>query len=251
MKAFLLYRDQDFDLQRKLPPQAQALMQDLELHTLFNAMALGDKFLFEVAQKAVLCSVTDLDTIRYRQHVLKDCLKNASIVREIYAIAVEAIEGEKKNYLGLLSRYPSWVLTRSIEVLQMFVGMLKKLKRLAESHADAFESEGFSAFFAMLIRELSDDYFDRVQHHLQALKFRDGVLMSAELGQGNQGINYILRKPHDKKQRWIERIFAERPPTYSFSISDRDESGARALSDLRDRGIIIGAVNGGFSASRS
>jgi hypothetical protein len=118
MKAFLLYRDQDFDLQQPLPPNAAALIQDLELNTLFNAMALGDKFLFEVAQKAVLSSVSDLDTIRYRQDVLRDCLKNAAIVREIYTIAVEAIESEKRNYLGLLSRYPSWILRRSIEVVR-------------------------------------------------------------------------------------------------------------------------------------
>jgi DNA mismatch repair ATPase MutS len=239
MKAFLLYRDRDFDLQQKLPPQAQALTQDLELHTLFSAMALGDKFLLEVAQKAVLSGATDLDTIRYRQHVLQDCLRNASIVNEIYAIALEAIEGEKKNYLGLLSKYPSWVLHRSIEVLQMFVGMLKKLKRIAENRADTFESEGFTTFFAMLNRELSDDYFARVQHHLQALKFRDGLLMSAQLGQGNKGSHYLLRKPPDKKQRWIERVFAEKPPMYGFTIDDRDESGARALSDLKDRGINL------------
>src|SRR6266700_6329370 len=101
MKAFFLYQDRDFDLQRKLPPHEQALTQDLELNTLFNAMALGDKFVFEVARKGVLSSVTDLDTIRYRQHILQDCLKNASLVRQIYTIAVEAIESEKKNYLGL------------------------------------------------------------------------------------------------------------------------------------------------------
>ncbi len=239
MKAFLLYRDRDFDLQRRLPPNAPALTQDLELSTLFNAMALGDKFLLEVAQKAVLSSATDLDTIRYRQHILRDCLKNASIVREIYTIAVEAIEGEKKNYLGMLSRYPSWVLSRSIEVLQMFVGLLKKLKQLAEDHADAFESEGFTAFFAMLNRELDQDYFARVQQHLRALKFPHGVLISAELGQGNKGTKYVLRQLPGKRQNWIERILAEKPSTFGFTIDDRDESGAQALSDLKDRGINL------------
>ncbi len=239
MKAFLLYRDRDFDLQRRLPPNAPALTQDLELSTLFNAMALGDKFLLEVAQKAVLSSATDLDTIRYRQHILRDCLKNASIVREIYTIAVEAIEGEKKNYLGMLSRYPSWVLSRSIEVLQMFVGLLKKLKQLAEDHADAFESEGFTAFFAMLNRELDEDYFARVQQHLRALKFPHGVLISGELGQGNKGTKYVLRQLPGKRQNWIERILAEKPSTFGFTIDDRDESGAQALSDLKDRGINL------------
>jgi DNA mismatch repair ATPase MutS len=240
MKAFLMYKDHDFDLQRKLPPHAQALTQDLELHTLFNAMALGDKFLFEVAKKAVLSGLhTDLDTIRYRQHILKDCLKNASIVREIYAIAVESIESEKKHYLGFLSKYPSSLLRRSIALMQIFVGMLKKLKHIADEHGDTFESEGFTAFFAMLNTELGDDYFASIQNHLRALEFRDGVLISAELGKGNKGTHYILRKPPDKKQGWIERIFAEKPPAYTFSIDDRDESGARSLSELKDRGIHL------------
>ena len=54
MKTFLMHKDQDFDLQRKLPPNEQALTQDLELNTLFNAMALGDTFVFAVAKSAVL-----------------------------------------------------------------------------------------------------------------------------------------------------------------------------------------------------
>ena len=106
MKAFLMYKDQDFDLQQKLPWNEQALTQDLELNTLFNAMALGDKFLFEVAKKAVLSSLNDLDTILYRQNILKDCLKNPSIVRDIYDIAIESIENKRKHWLGIFSSYP-------------------------------------------------------------------------------------------------------------------------------------------------
>jgi len=239
MKGFLMYKDQDFDLQRKLPENEQALTQDLELNTLFDAMALGDKFLFEVAKKAVLSSLNDPDTILYRQNILKDCLKNSSIVRNIYNIAVESIENERKNYWGIFSNYPDRILHRSVEVLQMFMGMLKKLKNIADEHAGKFESEGFTAFFAMLNKELGDEYFASIQNHLNELKFRDGVLISAELGKGNKGANYILRKPHDKKQSWMKRIFAQKPPVYAFYISDRDESGAKALSELRDRGINL------------
>jgi DNA mismatch repair ATPase MutS len=239
MKAFLMYRDHDFDLQQKFAPNKQALTQDLELNTLFTAMALGDKFLFEVAKKAVLSSLNDLDAIRYRQDILRDCLNNPSIVRDIYGIALEAIEREKKSYWGILHDYPDAILHRSIEVLQMFVGMLIKLRYVADEHAHKFESEGFTAFFAMLTKELGDEYFASVQNHLRRLKFRGGVLISAELGKGNKGTNYILRKPNDRKENWMERILAERPPVYTFHLHPRDESGARALSELNDRGINL------------
>jgi len=98
MKAFMMYRDRDFDPQRELPSNEQALIQDLELNTVFNAMARGDEFLFEVAKKAVFLGLNnDLNTIRYRQNILKDCLKNSSIVRDIYNIAVESIENKKRH----------------------------------------------------------------------------------------------------------------------------------------------------------
>jgi DNA mismatch repair ATPase MutS len=92
----------------------------------------------------------------------------------------------------------------------------------------------------MLSDELSDDYFDTIQNHLKELKFRGGVLVSAELGKGNKGINYVLRKP-DKKHGWRERIVGPKPRTYTLYISDRDDSGAKALSELRDRGINLAA----------
>ena len=236
MKAFLLFKDRDFDLQPKFPSNEQALTQDLELNTLLNAMALGDEFLFEVAKKAVLSGLdNDLDTILYRQNILKDCLKNPSIVREVYAIAVESIGRERKIW-GVFSDYPRTILNRSLEVLQLFVTMLRKLRMIADEHADQFESEGFTTFFAMLKRELSDEYFAIVQNHLSELKFRDGVLVSAELGKGNRATNYILRKS-DKKQSWRERIFAPKTPVYTFYIADRDEGGFKALSELENRGI--------------
>jgi hypothetical protein len=48
-----MHRDQDFDLERDLPPNTGALIQDLELNTLLDAMAADDKFLFEVASRAL------------------------------------------------------------------------------------------------------------------------------------------------------------------------------------------------------
>ncbi len=238
MKAFLMYRDHDFDLEQAFPPHEEALTQDLELSTLLDAMALGDQVLLEVAKKGVLSSLTDLDTILYRQDILRDCLNNSSIVRDIYDIAVASIEREKTGYWRIFHDYPDAILHRSIDVLQMFVGMLKELRNIADENAGGFRSEGFTVFFAMLQRELDDEYFASIQNHLRQLRFREGVLISAELGKGNKGTNYVLRKPH-RKESWIGRILEQGPPSYTFHLHPRDDSGARALSELNDRGINL------------
>src|SRR6266480_7354070 len=113
MKAFLMYKDHDFDLQRKLPPNEQALTQDLELNTLFSAMAAGDKFLFQVAKVAVLSGCNDdVPTILYRQNALKDCLENPAIAMGLYELAVTAIESEKKVW-SFWGKYPAGILSRA------------------------------------------------------------------------------------------------------------------------------------------
>jgi len=59
MKALLLYRDRDLDMERELPPQAEDLVQDLGLSQILQAMSEGDELMRDVAQRALLFSLTD------------------------------------------------------------------------------------------------------------------------------------------------------------------------------------------------
>lgn len=240
MKAFLLYRERDFDPQQPAPPQAQALKDDLALEALLAAMAPDDKFLRDVARAVVLASVVDLDTLRYRQAILQDCLRHPEVVREIYGVTEELLAAKKHLYFyGMASRFPSSVLSSAITMMQVLVGLLKRLARIAEEHAHAFRSEGFVTLFATLRRELDAAYFAEVQDHLSALRFRNGVLLSAELGRGNEGVNYVLRKPNATNRGWVRSLIDQLSPSNTLYIADRDQAGARALSELRDRGVNL------------
>ncbi len=237
MKVFLLYPDRDFDLQQPLPWNEADLVQDLELNVLFNGMAKGDKFLLDVARRVILHSETDVATIRYRQAVLQDCLDHPDVIRQLYQIPLEAIENKRKRWLGIFTHYPAGVLSSGLEMMAMFVELLQKLRRIADEQIGRFSSEGFRNFFAAIQRELDDEFFGVVEDHLKALRFREGALISAELGRGNEGIHYILRKPNPRNGSWLEDLFRARPAEYSFSLHPRDEQGTRALGEIKDRAI--------------
>lgn len=236
MKVHLMHRDQDFDLQQELPSNAETLIQDLELGTLFRAMTLGDSFLYQVAKTAVLCGSTDPATIRYRQDILRDCLENPAVVREIYRISIESKESQKRRWLGIFGRTPSGIVYSSLQMLRMFVGLLRQLWRIADEHAANFRSEGLTVFFRMIKQELDDEYFAIIEDHLEELKFRDGILLNVGLGPGNEGTGYVLGRSQNHKN-WVERMFLRDSAVYSFRIHRRDDHGARALGELKDRGL--------------
>ncbi|HXF97607.1 MAG TPA: hypothetical protein VNJ46_03225 [Gaiellaceae bacterium] len=270
MKVFLLHRDRDFDVKpelrdpifeamvngspfalasarRNLEREGKAgslgsdedLARDLELETVWSAMAAGDEFLYETAKRALLSSLHDPEAIRYRQHALADCLGNATVVREIYELALDALESQRKaGGTPWAGARPDMILHRSVQVLRLQVDALRRLRRIADEQAAGFRSDAFRRFFAMLREELADGYLAEVGQQLNELEFRRGVLLSAEFGSGLAGRGYVVRKP--RKRRWSERLSpGRRSPSYSFTIPPRDENGFRALEEIRGRGINV------------
>jgi DNA mismatch repair ATPase MutS len=101
-------------------------------------------------------------------------------------------------------------------------------------------SEGFQRLLDMVHAELDDEYFGVIDGHLRALRFSGGVLTSARLGAGNKGTGYVLRRASNPNPGWRDRLSTlVHPEGLAFTIPDRDEAGARALSDLRDRGVDL------------
>ena len=261
MKPFLLYRDHDFypqwgmlrqspdpdrwrerDFDQQwgmLPPNIRMITQDLELDLLITAMAQGDRLLFEVAKNVVLSGVADTDTILYRQSILRDCMKNPDIVRNMYSILGVSIEKYKKNIWWHSDKYADSVRSTSIQTLELFLNTFLELRNMADTHADKFDSEGFRNLFAMLDHELPDDYVASIREKLEELKIPHGACISAELGKGNKGTGYALQRYQKiKEPSWLSRIFSKDPPShYSFTIADRDISGFQALGEMKGRSM--------------
>jgi DNA mismatch repair ATPase MutS len=235
MKAFLMHADRDFEFEREPPANEGALIQDLELDTLLSTMAAGDRFMFDVSRRALLLSLPDPDAIAYRQQVMTDCLEQPAVVRELYALAGEALSAQKTVWWSLRNELPRRTLGTAVQRMELFSGFLRRLHAMAEEHAPRFSSPGFRRFFAMLREELDDAYLALIESQLKTLKFSGGMLISAELMAGSKGKAYTLRRPQE--QGFLGRIFDR--SGYTFTIPDRDVNGFTALGTLEDKGTNL------------
>lgn len=240
------YRRQELDPRSGLPWNADALTADLGLDTLLAAMARGDDCVFEVSRRVLLAGVRgDLDTIRYRQDILRDCLRHPAVLRELYALAAEATQKPTESYLGALSRYPDSVLREALDTIATFLPFLRRLRKTADLHADRFAAEGWSAFFATLRRDLGEAYVALLEDHLEELRLQNGLLLSAGLGKAHKGRDYVLHRAPRRKRSWGDwwrGLFEEKPPGYTFELHPRDEAGFQALAALRHRGLSSAAT---------
>jgi len=240
VRVLLMDPERDFDPGAEPPAHSADLLQDLEVETLLAAMAAGDRFLWDVARAALVLSPENgTATVLHRQDVLKDGLANPAIVRELYGFATQTIERERRLSWAFNSRQASTVLYGAVETLQVLSQALRRLRGLAEQHGHAFSSRGFATLFQTLQRELDDPYVAELDAHLERLRFRSGVLVGAALGDGNQGTDYMLLRTTEAGPTWLQRLLGSAPRGLTFAISERDEAGARALSDLRDRGLNL------------
>ncbi len=240
MNVFLMHPDRDFDMNAAPPLNGRDLMDDLELPTLVQAMAGDDEYLKTVARAALLGAVrASKETVEHRQEVLLDALANADVVKQLYQLSIDALESKKKSYWGIGLHYPMAILHGSMEVIEILIPVLRQLRDTAMRVESEFRSDGWKRLFTMLGTELDEDYIAEIQGHLKTLKFRSGLLMSAHLGQGNRGADYVLRTPLHDERNWVVRLFAKKPEMYQYTLPARDENGARALSELADRGLNL------------
>jgi hypothetical protein len=239
VKVHLLFADGDFDFGARPVPSEESLVRDLELDRIFSAMASGDPYVDKVVRDVVPHGLSSPAAIRYRQDVVRDFIMNPDLASELYGVCVRSVEERKGNWgiWGRSSTNPTSILSGSARELEMFVGMLKELRSIAESYAAKVHSEGLRGFIASVEENLTDEYFATIEDHLQCLRFREGVLMSAVLGPDLSGREFVLRRPTSTKATWRQKLGIGPKSGYSFTVPPRDEAAAQALENLRARGV--------------
>ncbi len=231
MKANLMFREKDFDLNAEPRFGQDALIADFELNRVLLSMAREDQMIETVCTVALCCPLRETNEIQYRQENLRDALRNPEAVRRLYEITVDTEKKIKSSMHWLSSIYLSSTFSSAIELLKIYISMLMELRTIADRKISDFQSDGFRTLLTMLQRELSDDYFAEINSQLKELKEGNNTLISATIGNYLQGTHYVLRR-RERKDTWWRWQFAP-----SFTIAPRDDAGAKDLAKRRDRAI--------------
>ena len=220
---------------RDLSGEIEEVLEDLGFDVILENMARGDEFLFDISKMVISSPEEDLKVIEYRQEIMEDVFRNPDIVREIYKIPIDVENSKKERWWGVFGwKTPSNILSGARGALEVLTGYLRKLRKIADEHSEDFRSRGFTRFFKTIRKELDDDYLDELEEHVSKLKFPKGIILKVSIGEGNEGKDYTLVSPNQR--RWLEKIL-KRTKVYTFKLHPRDEAGAQVLDEIRNRGL--------------
>jgi len=239
MRVRLLFPDRDFDPAVPLPPWAREVIRDLRLDPVFDAMAAEDPYLRELVPKVALAGLADPDAIRYRQEVFLDCLAHADVLEGMRALALRALAAERE--LWGFGDSPSSVLYRATRLLDQLLPTLRALRALGGAHCAEFRSRGMQRLLDELLREIDAPFFAEAEAERAELELPRGELVSARLGPGNKGEDYVLHRGPVERSGWWRRAWPRRRSELTFEVDDDDETGHRALAQLKDRGLAASA----------
>ena len=241
MRAGLLYPDRDLDLDALAVPDP-TLVADLGLERLYAAMSRGDPFLDEVVRRTVPSPLGSVEAIRYRQASVADAIARPDVVRELYAVAADAVDAERKVF-GRSMRSPELVLDRAAEVIGLFLESLRSLRRIQAEHASRFTSPGFVGFFEQVATELDDAWLAAADDHVRRLRTRT-LHVSARLGPGNRGTGYVLHQRPYVVGGWRGRVgLEERGMTIDVLL--RNVNALSMIEEIRAQAVAstAGAVH--------
>jgi hypothetical protein len=233
MNVWLMHPGRDLDREQPLPPHHPDLVQDLGLGVVLEAMAAGDRLVWDVAERALAFPLTDPAEIRHRQGILGDLLDHPQLARGLFDLAGEAITNLKKGYWGFRRETPDAVLRDGVRVLQATIPALRRMRTLAESYRGRIGSPGLTRLVAMVSAELAEDWLAPVERRLAALDPERGMTLNATLGEPWTPVDYVVRSP--RQTRLWERL-PWGPTTLSFELHPRDDAGFSALAEMRGRG---------------
>lgn len=194
MKVSLLFKEGTMNWKQR--NKDVNYFEDFKCKVLLDAMAEGDGFIYDCAEKVIMCNLTSKEQILYRQSVLKDCIRNQEVILKIYEMISGVMKDivHNKKYI-LLNDYPSVVLSDSKKKLQDYIDRYMLIGKLLEENENSFYSEGFAIFIQEFKEKITPEFLRKMKEAMEFLEKTENISVNASLGMAYQGSDFKRNKP--------------------------------------------------------
>lgn len=237
MKPRLLWPDSDLVVNDDARLAVPAAWADLDLDLIVEAISAGDRPLKALVRAVFSTPLSTDDIIRSRQDVLADVAGHLPMAKALHDIARHAMDAKRRSTSGFYGVYPSSILHGSVGVMNDLLDALRHTRAVADRWITTASADRVTQWLSDLRENLDDGYLNDVAMHLERLADRGELSVTARLGSMNQNIDLTLQARSGPPRRWWNRILGYVPGKHTIRIADRDEGGARALGELRDKSI--------------
>ncbi len=205
MKACLLYRQEEWKNTGRYYDY-KSIVQDLGLNAVFMAAAKeivleegkvkliqdADTAIVEAMRQVMMVPLLTAEEIRYRQEVLRDCLRDEALICEVYELSAEILQkwdklGRRANAKGKDPGFAGGLVTE-IHVLQLFVDGLGRLRKILDAHE--LHSEGLAA----LRERLGEEFPAELEQNLRRI-LADVGFYANEKEHNNSISDKLVNKP--------------------------------------------------------
>ena len=235
MKVRLLHPDRDAELHPPLRDGDEDLVADLDLQPVLDVM-VADRQLSDIPH-TLLRPLTDPREIRWRQRVAADAIADPEAMRGLFDLAGRALDSQRGSWL-YSARTADSLLSSSLFTLRAVIPSMRELSRFARRQLPTATSPGLSALYGRLVQELDATYLDEVDAMLSQLRFPGGMVARAVVTQEAMVGSLELLAPRTGRRTWRETLGVGTQGRFRFTLAERDDAGARALSDLRDDALF-------------
>lgn len=241
--------------QKATPPVSSSLYADLNVRRLVRSLALNPRYENHV-RDILLTITTDVETIRYRQAIMADLLRNPALVEQLHTLLDEIIALEEylkapqweKNIL----RQVAWRLSE----LQRYVDTVLGLQDVLHAAGEALQSVGLQTLRDDLTRLIESDTFQHLKAELPVLapKIRDvrsitiGINLDLEL----RPLSATLLDTHEAhfiNQTMLSRLFGlgkSKPDDKDGMSNDAPIHDARHVRGVESHQVELNDRNSPF-----
>lgn len=213
-------------------PVQQAVMADMEVQPIVDAMAQDDRFIAQISTRLFFEPLMTNEELKWRQATVRNALATPAYFEWLYQFTTETIQKLKHNFWEIGSESASYHLYNKSRLLSQY---LKAIQTILAKPLPADAAPAVTQWYQNLDQTFSSRLSKMTAFTHQTLLDNGYVLPASLATDLEPAIDELANVvPHHQFQKFLTKINRH---AEGFAIAERDDNSSRALAGYKDQAV--------------